>query len=142
MLNIFKKKKKEPENFEEILAQFKDLEKEFKKLANELEQLKESGKFAFQKFGLVRFNPFQEVGGNQSFSVALLDGNDSGIVITSLYTREGNRVYGKPIERGLSKYLLSEEEKEAIKIAQKENGKNIERKLNNQTPGGGGFRAY
>lgn len=142
MLNIFKKKEKEPENFEEILAQFKDLEKEFKKLANELEQLKESSKFAFQKFGLVRFNPFQEVGGNQSFSVALLDGNDSGIVITSLYTREGNRVYGKPIERGLSKYLLSEEEKEAIKIAQKENGKNIERKLNNQTPGGGGFRAY
>ena len=68
--------------------------------------------------GIVRFNPFSGVGSDQSFSVALLDKNDNGIVITSLYNREGNRVYAKPIKTGVSEYLLSTEEKSAIEKAQ------------------------
>jgi len=120
MWNFFKKKTGTrfagAENLKEILAQFKDLKEDFQKISKELEDLK---KFSIQKVGIVRFNPFKEVGGNQSFSIALLDGNDNGIVITSLYTREGNRVYGKPIKRGQSEYLLSEEEKEAIAKAMK-----------------------
>ena len=67
---------------------------------------------------MVRFNPFSDVGGDQSFSLALLDKRNNGIVITSLYAREGSRVFGKPIENGLSPHSLSEEEKEAIKKAQ------------------------
>lgn len=117
MWKFFQKKKKEPENFQEVLAQFKDLEKNLGKLSEELENLKKESKFNFQKFGIVRFNPFSEVGGDQSFSIALLDGSDNGVVITSLYTREGNRVYGKPIKAGISEYLLSAEEKEAIEKA-------------------------
>jgi len=47
---------------------------------------------------VVRFNPFSEVGGDQSFSIALMDGNNDGFMITALYTRDGNRVYAKPIQ--------------------------------------------
>lgn len=121
MFNLFKKKK-EPENLSEIISQFKDLERNFERISEELESLKKENKFSIQKVGLVRFNPFKEIGGDQSFSIALLDGNNDGAVITSLYTREGNRIYGKPIKAGLSEYLLSEEEKRAIELAQKQNG--------------------
>ncbi|MDI6603096.1 MAG: DUF4446 family protein [Patescibacteria group bacterium] len=123
MLNLFKKKEKEPENLEEILSQFKDLKKNFERISQELESLKNQNKFNIQKVGIVRFNPFREIGGDQSFSIVFLDGTDSGAVITSLYTRTGNRVYGKPIKNGQSEYLLSEEEKKAINKAKYENYK-------------------
>jgi hypothetical protein len=116
MFNFFKRKK-EPKNFKEILSRFNDLEKDFKKLSQELKNLKRQNKFSIQKIGTVRFNPFSEVGGNQSFSVALLDGNNNGTVITSLYTREGNRVYAKPIKNSKSQYSLSKEEKKSIEKA-------------------------
>lgn len=141
MFNFFKKKEKEPENLQKVLSRLKSLEKNFEKLSEELENLKKENKFSIQKIGLVRFNPFKEIGGNQSFSVALLDGNDSGVVITSLYSREGNRVYGKPIEKGVSNYLLSEEEKQAIEIAKK-NAENIKSKLNQSATGSGGSGSH
>ncbi len=83
------------------------------------------------KVGLLRFNPFREIGGDQSFSVALLDGSDSGIVISSLYSREGVRIYSKSIQKGQSvKYPLTEEEKQAIKIASIEkNNQIVKRKV-------------
>ena len=115
MFNFFKKK--EPENFQEILSRFKDLKENLEKLSQELEKLKKESKFSIQKTGIVRFNPFSEIGGNQSFSIALLDGKNNGLVITSLYTREGNRIYAKPIKDCHSEYLLSKEEKEAIEKA-------------------------
>ena len=117
MLNFFKKKTKEPENLNDILIAFQDLKKDFKKISKELADLKKESKFSIQKTGIVRFNPFSEVGGDQSFSVALLDANNDGVVITSLYTREGNRVYGKPIKNSQSGYQLSDEEKNAINKA-------------------------
>ncbi len=117
-MSIFSKKsKKEPKDLKEILGQFKDLKGEFEKLSKELESFKKESGWFLQKVGMVRFNPFSEVGSDQSFSIALLDGQDDGIVITSLYTREENRVYGKPIKGGISEYSLSNEEKEAIQIA-------------------------
>ena len=139
MLNFFKKKKKEPENLKEVLAQFKDLENNFEKLSQDLENFKKESQLSLQKVGIVRFNPFSEVGGDQSFSIALLDGNDDGVVITSLYSREGNRIYGKPIKAGQSEYSLSKEEKEAIEKA-KINYGNKNQKFNNSATGGGGFR--
>jgi len=117
MINIFKRQKKEPKSLDEVLFRFKDLEKNFDRLSKELEILKSDGRFSVQKVGLLRYNPFKEVGGNQSFSIALLDANDSGIIITSLYSREGNRVYGKPVKKGKSAFLLTEEEKETISKA-------------------------
>ncbi|MDQ7029441.1 MAG: DUF4446 family protein [Ardenticatenia bacterium] len=71
------------------------------------------------RVGVVRFNPFQETGGDQSFSIALLDDHGNGVVITSLYTRDGTRIYAKPLEQGQSPYPLMDEEKEAIARAQK-----------------------
>jgi hypothetical protein len=66
---------------------------------------------------VLRYNPFDNVGGDQSFSIALLDANNNGFVITSLYAREGTRVFAKPIKNGESEFPLSEEEKEAINRA-------------------------
>ena len=140
MFKFFKKGKKEPENLKEVLAQFKGLEENFEKLSEELESLKKESKFSVQKIGIVRFNPFSEVGGDQSFSIALLDGNDNGIVITSLYSREGNRIYGKPIKAGVSEYSLSEEEKQAIEKAKGKKNEGKNKKFNNSATGGGGFR--
>ncbi|NTV41155.1 MAG: DUF4446 family protein, partial [Candidatus Moranbacteria bacterium] len=73
---------------------------------------------SIHKVGIVRFNPFKDIGGDQSFALALLDGKDCGIVISSLHTREGTRIYSKPVIKGISeKYTLTEEEKNAIKEA-------------------------
>lgn len=134
MFKFFKKEKK-PENLKEILLQFEELKKSFDKIVQELENLKKENKFNIQKIGIVRYNPFNEIGGNQSFSIAILDGEDNGVVITSLFSREGNRVYGKPIKNGKSDYLLSEEEKEAIKKAKYE--RNNQSKSNKKTTGSG-----
>ena len=122
-MSIFELFKKEgeidPKNLEEIFYQFKNLKKDFKKISEELENLKEKNKFSVQKVGVIRFNPFKDLGGNQSFSVALLDGNNDGVVITSFYSRDGNRVFGKPIKKGRSQHVLSEEEEKAIERAKK-----------------------
>jgi len=113
--------KKDNKDLGEVLAsQIRKLEdqgKNIEKIYGEIEKLNKISATCFQKIGVIRFNPFQEVGGDQSFSVALLDAQNNGFVITGLYTREGNRIFAKPIENGQSKYLLSGEEKEAIKKA-------------------------
>jgi hypothetical protein len=117
MISFFKKKKKEPSNIEEILEGFNRLQENFDSLLSEFEKMKEENKLSIQKVGIVRFNPFSDVGGNQSFSIALLNKENDGLVITSFYTREGNRVYSKPIKKGASRYPLSKEEAKAIKKA-------------------------
>ena len=142
MFNFFKKRKKEPQNFKEILSYFKSLERNFEKLSEDLENLKKESKFSIQKVGIVRFNPFAEVGSDQSFSIALLDGKNSGIVITSLYSREGNRVYGKPIKNGQSQYSLSKEERKAIEKAKTKNEKGNSKKFNNPSTNSGSSRTY
>lgn len=70
-----------------------------------------------QKWAMVRFNPFEDGGGNFSFCLALLDGSNSGVVITSMHGRQQNRIYAKKIENGKSENELTEEELEAVKIA-------------------------
>jgi len=67
-----------------------------------------------QKTGIVRFNPFSDIGGNQSFAIALLDEKNNGFVISSLFVKEGNRVYAKAVKDGKSEHSLSNEEIEAI----------------------------
>ncbi|HXG25667.1 MAG TPA: DUF4446 family protein [Candidatus Binatia bacterium] len=72
---------------------------------------------AFGRVGLVRFNPFEDTGGNQSFALALLDGRGDGFVVSSLHARAGTRVYAKSIVRGTSEAALSTEEAEAVRQA-------------------------
>ena len=116
---IFNKNSKElPKDVREVLEKFGKLEERFEKLSSDLSKLREEDKLSVQRVGIVRFNPFSESGGDQSFSIALLNGKNDGVVITSLYTRGENRVYGKPIKDGKSEYQLSEEEKTAMAKAE------------------------
>jgi hypothetical protein len=125
-MSIFSKKKPvEPQSVEEILGEFKVLQSDFSKLSENFKALQNKNIDNLQKIAVVRFNPFNETGGNQSFSLAILDGNDHGFVITSLFSRNENRVYGKPIKNGISEFTLTDEEKQAITAAQKRNGKEI-----------------
>ena len=76
-----------------------------------------SARHHFAKEGLVRFNPFPDTGGNQSFALALLDESDDGIVISSLHSRTGTRIYAKAVAGGKADTSLSAEEQEAIDTA-------------------------
>lgn len=98
----------------EIIAIDKDVQELFE-ISNKLHSLVQK---SLHKVGVVRFNPFKDIGGDQSFALALLDGKNSGVVISSLHTREGTRIYSKPVAKGTSeKYALTDEEKAAIKAA-------------------------
>jgi hypothetical protein len=70
-----------------------------------------------QGIGLVRFRAFQDTGGDQSFSLALTDGEGNGVVVSALYGRGMTRVYAKPIEGWLSPKALGEEEEQALALA-------------------------
>ena len=72
---------------------------------------------SIQFVGLVRYNPFQETGGDQSFSLALLDKRGDGVVMSSLHSRTSTRFYAKPVKAGASALSLSTEEEQALKQA-------------------------
>ncbi len=113
MFKIFDKDKK-PENIKDVSVQLEKLEQKLENALKKIEELERKSKFSVQKVEMTRYNPFSGVGGDQSFSIVLLDENNNGIIVTSLFTQEGNRVYGKQIENGVSKYTLSAEEKKVI----------------------------
>lgn len=75
--------------------------------------------YCVQKVGVVRYNAFDNVGSDLSFSIALLDNNDDGLVISSLYSRDSSSTYAKPVLKSKSKYALSAEEIKAIDVAKK-----------------------
>ena len=70
-----------------------------------------------QKISIIRYKAFENVGGDLSFSIALLDDNNDGFILTGIYGRNDSTTYAKPIENGKSKYELSEEEKEVLNKA-------------------------
>ena len=72
---------------------------------------------SIQKVGFVRFNPFQDTGGDNSFSVALLDQKNDGVLLSSLYMRDGTRLYAKEVKNGTTRTPLSDEEAEVLKDA-------------------------
>lgn len=119
--NFFKGKK--AESLESIISELfknqKRTEEKAHKALNKIKELDKAALHSIQKIGVVRFNPFSEIGSNQSFAIALLDQKDDGIVISSLYSKEGTRIYTKPIKNGESEYSLSKEEEESIKQALK-----------------------
>lgn len=102
--------------FEQI-KRLRQTEKNLEELAKFSRQVEQMAKNSIQKVGVIRFNPFSDTGGDQSFSIACLDANNNGFTLTSLFTREGTRIYTKPILEGESKYPLTEEEKRAINEA-------------------------
>ena len=90
---------------------------ELDELAAKLAVLEGAQRRAFQRVGLVRYNPFEETGGNQSFALALLDASGDGWVLSSLHARSGTRVYAKGIKAGRADAALSDEESAAIQQA-------------------------
>lgn len=105
-------------NLEKILRKIladQDLkEKQILDINNKIRILEQEGLKHIQRIGFIRFNPFNETGGDNSFTLCLLDGNSNGILLTGLHTREKTRMYAKKIENGKSKHELSKEELKAI----------------------------
>lgn len=76
---------------------------------------------AVQKVGFLRFNPFQDTGGDNSFIIVMLDSENNGFIFSSLYMREGTRLYAKAVERGGVKQPLSDEEQRVLEETIKKN---------------------
>ncbi len=94
------------------------LDKDIQELYNISNQINKLAFRSYHKIGMIRFNPFKDVGGDQSFAIALLNGKNNGITLSSLYSRDGARFYAKSIINGESpKHPLTQEEKDAIAIA-------------------------
>ncbi|MEK9173788.1 MAG: DUF4446 family protein [Patescibacteria group bacterium] len=99
----------------EQLGEIRVLDQEIQELFEVLNKLRDLSLKTIHKVAVERFNPFKEVGGNQSFCVALLNGQNTGVVLSSLHTREGTRVYAKPVLDGHAKeFPFTDEEKETV----------------------------
>ena len=105
---------------EEFYRSSQEIEKKYDSLLNMVTDLDKIMENNVQKIGLIRYNPFDEMGGNLCFALAMLDGKDNGVVINGIHSRTGSFTYAKPIELGVSIYMLSEEEIRAVEMA-KEN---------------------
>lgn len=105
------------QGFLEALLKEKELTKQdIENLKLRCATIERESKIHIQKIGLLRFNPFKETGGDQSFILALVDGEDSGVVISGLYSRSGTRWYAKRVIRGKGEdYKLSEDEEKALR---------------------------
>jgi hypothetical protein len=86
-------------------------------LAGRTSALERDVQASFGRMAMVRFNPFEDTGGNQSFALAMIDGRGDGFVVSSLHARAGTRVYAKAIGAGSSEAALSDEESEALRQA-------------------------
>lgn len=102
----------------ELLGELRTLKSRTTRVEEAAVRLEADGRGHVQRIGVVRFNPFSDTGGAQSFTMAILDGKNDGVVMTSLYARSGNRWYVKLIREGKGKDIeLSKEEESAIKQA-------------------------
>ncbi|MFA5178578.1 MAG: DUF4446 family protein [Candidatus Paceibacterota bacterium] len=109
-----KKQKEKIQNLEDAAKRIEALEEVLKNALEKINELEKKSIFYFQKFNLIRYNPFENRGGDQSFSLAMLDQKNNGFVVTSIFMDGNTRIFAKPIEKGLSKYQLSKEEQQAI----------------------------
>jgi hypothetical protein len=104
---------------EDLLKQVDLQKKDIDYLKEYSLKLEKEGSLHIQKVGLLRFNPFKDTGGDQSFILSLVDSKDTGVIISGLFSRAGTRWYAKKVVEGKSvEHELSEEEKKALKQAQ------------------------
>jgi len=101
-------------NLEEILLERLssiDQAKEVsEKALKECERLETKMKDCVQRVAIMRYKAFENVGSDLSFSIAMLDDKNDGIILTGIYGRQESTTYAKPIDKGISRYDLSEEE--------------------------------
>src|SRR6185503_6638551 len=86
-------------------------------LDRQLKSVEHLSQRTIQKVAVIRYNPFSDTGGDQSFAIALLDSLGNGVVVSSLHSRTDTRVFAKPVQSGRSKFQLSDEEQDAIRKA-------------------------
>jgi len=105
-------------DLEEILSHHLEtvhqVARDLDELAARMAIVESAARHHFTKQGLVRFNPFPDTGGNQSFALVLLDESDDGVIVSSLHSRTGTRIYAKAVNAGKADTSLSTEEQEAI----------------------------
>ncbi len=99
----------------EHLSRTGKTERNIKKLMDDIIKLEKHSESLVRRTLIKRYNPFKDSGSDQSFTISLLDGTNNGLLLTGLYSRDGVRVYAKPVENGLTKHGLSNEEAEILK---------------------------
>ena len=112
------------EDLENYMYRVERVEKQNAEILNQINGLDKDLEGCIQKVGILRYSAFQDTGSDLSFTLALLDEHDNGVVFNGIYSREMSNIYAKPVENGKSKYTLSEEEQEAIKRAIESDKKN------------------
>jgi hypothetical protein len=113
-------------NLEQILnehiAQVRETAVRVEQVGDLALDLERAARFSLRHLGMVRFNPFHDTGGDQSFAIALADSQGNGIVLSSLHSRSATRFYAKPLQNWESGHSLTDEEKQAITLASQSRG--------------------
>lgn len=105
------------QDLENYMSKVNEVEEKNIEISNYIKSLDEDLTKCIQKIGIVRYSAFKDTGSDLSFALALLDENNTGVVLNGIYSREMSNIYAKPVKKGKSSYTLSEEEEEAIKKA-------------------------
>ena len=117
----FMKKIGKGENIEEDLQNYiykvDKVEKQNAEIAGQVNNIKQDLTKCIQKVGIFRYNAFKDTGSDLSFTLALLDENNDGVVLNGIYSREMSNIYAKPVKNGKSSYTITEEESKAINKA-------------------------
>lgn len=108
-------------NLEEIVTQYLDnidsVKTDTEVVKNQQLELEKRLNTCLQKVAIVRYKAFEDIGSDLSFSIALLNHNNDGVIVTGIYGRSDSIVYAKPIDKGISRYDLSEEEEQVLSEA-------------------------
>lgn len=119
--NDFMKKLGNSDSLEEDLkiymSRVDEVEKQNSKTSRQVKKIDTELKKCIQKVGIVRYSAFRDTGSDLSFTLALLDENNDGVVLNGIYSREMSNIYAKPVVQGESTYTVSEEEAQAIEKA-------------------------
>lgn len=111
----------ENNNIEQLIESYMDkidlISHQSKEVKNLYNDMNEKINSCIQNVSVIRYKAFEDVGSDLSFSIALLDDNKDGVIITSIYGRNESTTYAKPIDKGISRYDLSEEEEHVLKDA-------------------------
>ena len=105
------------EDLETYMYRVEKVEKQNNEIANYVKTLDEDLTRCIQKVGMVRYNAFKDTGSDLSFTLALLDEHNDGVVLNGIYSREMSNIYAKPVKNGTSTYTMSDEEKQAVQKA-------------------------
>lgn len=117
----FIKKMSKGNNFEETLNTYMkrvdDVSNKNEEIIRYCEKLDNDISKCIKKVGIVRYNAFKDTGSDLSFTLALLNEENTGVILNGIYSREMSNIYAKPIQNGKSNYTISEQEQEAISKA-------------------------